>query len=134
MACVKSNLHGSPGTLCRKPFYPSVSGSLSTFVAGLVPVAIEPNEPTKKPLRPSLNPAKVSVRFTIMAQMRQDPRSRRISELEAEVASLRAMLTESERSLVELGLRLAQENEALRNELAELKKKVETRKRSNAQE
>jgi len=53
-----------------------------------------------------------------MAQMRQDPRSRRISELEAEVAELRAKLAQSEHSLVELGLRLAQENEALRKELA----------------
>jgi hypothetical protein len=58
-----------------------------------------------------------------MAQMRQDPRSRRISELEAEVAELRAKLVQSEHSLVELGLRLAQENEALRNEVARLRKK-----------
>jgi predicted nucleic acid-binding Zn-ribbon protein len=53
-----------------------------------------------------------------MAQMRQDPRSRRISELEAEVAELREKLAQSERSLVELGLRLSQENEALKKELA----------------
>jgi hypothetical protein len=58
-----------------------------------------------------------------MGQMRQDPRSRRISELEAEVAELRVKLTQSEHSLVELGLRMAQENEALRNEVARLRKK-----------
>jgi hypothetical protein len=63
-----------------------------------------------------------------MAEMRQDPRSRRIAVLEAEVAELRAKLekyqslgTAGQHELVELGLRLSQENEALRKELAALK-------------
>jgi hypothetical protein len=67
-----------------------------------------------------------------MAQMRQDPRSQRIAVLEADVAKLRAELAESEglraagqRSLVEFGLRLSQENEALRKELERLRQTKE---------
>lgn len=56
-----------------------------------------------------------------MAQMRPDARSRRIAELEEEIAGLRAKLLASEHSLVELGLRFAQENEVLRKELAALR-------------
>ena len=63
-----------------------------------------------------------------MSQARQDPRDRKIAELEALVADLTARLAgyhnlhaNSEHSLVELGLRLSQENEVLRRELAELK-------------
>ena len=63
-----------------------------------------------------------------MAQVRQDPRDRRIAQLEAQVADLQAKLAESVRthnasqfSLVEDGLRLSQENEALRKEVAALK-------------
>ena len=62
-----------------------------------------------------------------MAQMRQNPRSRRIAELEAGIAELREKLAESEarqHSLMELGLRLSQENEALRKELAALHAKL----------
>lgn len=60
-----------------------------------------------------------------MAQVRQDARIRRIAELEDEVAELQANLLASEHSLVELGLRLSQENEALRKELAELRQPKE---------
>ena len=63
-----------------------------------------------------------------MAQMRQYPQNRRIAELETEIADLRGKLAESEglraagqHSLVELGLRLSQENEALRREAAALR-------------
>jgi hypothetical protein len=66
-----------------------------------------------------------------MAQIRQDPRRRRLAELQAEVAGLREKLAESEKlraagqhSMLELGLRLSQENEALRKELEALKKET----------
>ncbi len=64
-----------------------------------------------------------------MTQMRHDQPSRRIAELESEISELREKLAESERlraagehSMVELGLRLSQENEALRKELADFAK------------
>jgi hypothetical protein len=63
-----------------------------------------------------------------MSQVR-DPRDWRIAELQAEVLDLRSKLAESEKlraarelSLLEDGLRLSQENEALRKELAALRK------------
>lgn len=64
-----------------------------------------------------------------MAQGRQDLRSRRLAELEARVLELQAKIaalekrcTARELSLLEDGLRLSQENEVLRMELAALKK------------
>ena len=64
-----------------------------------------------------------------MVQSRQDPRDRKIAELQAQVIDLRARLAESEKlrairetSILEDGLRLSQENEMLREELAVLKK------------
>ena len=64
-----------------------------------------------------------------MAQVRQSPHDRKIAELEAQILELQAKLAESERlrtdrerSLYEDGLRLSQENEALRNEIARLRK------------
>ena len=64
-----------------------------------------------------------------MTQARQDSRDRKIAELKAQVAELRAQLAESEKrrsvretSLLEHGLRLSQENEFLRMEIAALKK------------
>ena len=64
-----------------------------------------------------------------MAQARQTPQERKIAELKTQILELQAKLAESERlrasrelSLLEDGLRLSQENEVLRNELAKLKK------------
>jgi hypothetical protein len=64
-----------------------------------------------------------------MAQARQTPQERKIAELKIQILELQAKLAESERlcasrelSLLEDGLRLSQENEVLRNELAKLKK------------
>jgi hypothetical protein len=64
-----------------------------------------------------------------MAEAGQDPRNQLIAELQAQVKELRAKLTKAQKrqasrelSLIEDGLRLSQENEMLRKELAELKK------------
>jgi hypothetical protein len=64
-----------------------------------------------------------------MTQARQTPRDRKIAELQAQVRELQAQLAEAQRdrstreiSLLEDGLRLSQENEVLRKELAALKK------------
>jgi hypothetical protein len=64
-----------------------------------------------------------------MTQARQTPRDRKIAELQAQVRELQARLAEAQRdrstreiSLFEDGLRLSQENEVLRKELAALKK------------
>jgi hypothetical protein len=64
-----------------------------------------------------------------MAQGRQESRGPKIAQLQAEVLELRARLEECEKlrtarelSLLEDGLRLSQENEVLRRELAALKK------------
>jgi hypothetical protein len=72
--------------------------------------------------------------------MRQDLQSRRIAELEVEIAQLRAELAESEKlraagqhPMLEFGLRLSQENEALRKELA-LTKNIGPRMNTNEHE
>jgi hypothetical protein len=64
-----------------------------------------------------------------MCQARQETRGRKIGEMETLVAALRARIGELEKhrgarelSLLEDGLRLSQENEALRMELAALQK------------
>ena len=60
-----------------------------------------------------------------MPQPKRIPHDRRIAELEAQVLELQSRLVASvatERSLAEDGLRLSLENEALRKELAALKK------------
>jgi len=64
-----------------------------------------------------------------MAQARQNPHERKIAELKNQILELEAKLAEHEKlrasrelSLLEDGLRLSQENEVLRNELAKLKK------------
>ena len=64
-----------------------------------------------------------------MAQARQTPQEKKIAERKTQILELQAKLAESERlracrelSLLEDGLRLSQENEVLRNELAKLKK------------
>jgi hypothetical protein len=64
-----------------------------------------------------------------MSQARPDPRDRKLAQLQARVLELETKLAEAERlrsqrelSLLEDGLRLSQENEALRKELAELKR------------
>jgi hypothetical protein len=64
-----------------------------------------------------------------MAQGIQDPREKRIWELEAQIEELKTKLAETEkrrvvleRSLLEDGLRLSQENEALRKAIAALKR------------
>jgi hypothetical protein len=64
-----------------------------------------------------------------MAQDRPTPRDRKIAELQAQMVELHAKLAECEKlrtareiTLMEDGLRLSQENEALRLELAALKK------------
>jgi hypothetical protein len=64
-----------------------------------------------------------------MSQARPDPRDRKLAQLQARIAELENKLAEVDKlrsvrelSLLEDGLRLSQENEALRKELAELKK------------
>ena len=64
-----------------------------------------------------------------MARAKQDPRDRRIAQLEAKVIELQAELAAAgqlertaELSTLEYGLRLAQDNEVLRNEVAARKK------------
>jgi hypothetical protein len=60
-----------------------------------------------------------------MTQARQDSRDQKIAALKAQVLELQAKLaalTASELSLMEDGLRLSQENEVLRKELASLKR------------
>ena len=60
-----------------------------------------------------------------MAQDRPTPRARKIAALEAQVLELQAKLAESEKLraiFLEDGLRLSQEKEALKKELAALKK------------
>jgi hypothetical protein len=60
-----------------------------------------------------------------MPPAKPSSRKPRIAKLEAEIQDLRAQLLESDRiraSLLDDGLRLSQENEVLRHEIAELKK------------
>jgi hypothetical protein len=67
----------------------------------------------------------VSVGRLFMAQARPESRDRKIAELQAEILELRARLAESEKlriAALEDGLRLSQENEALKMQLTASKK------------